>query len=59
LEVHFGHGLNYDNVEMIAAIPQCTELNIGHFIIGEAIFSGLGAAITEMRTLVENARIGL
>jgi pyridoxine 5-phosphate synthase len=59
LEVHFGHGLNYDNVEMIAAIPQCTELNIGHFIIGEAIFSGLGTAITEMRTLVENARIGL
>ena len=59
LEVHFGHGLNYDNVEMIAAIPQCTELNIGHFIIGEAIFSGLGTAINEMRTLVENARMSL
>ena len=59
LEVHFGHGLNYDNVETIATIPQCTELNIGHFIIGEAIFSGLGTAVNEMRTLIDNARVGL
>ena len=57
LEVHFGHGLNYDNVEMIAAIPQCAELNIGHFIIGESIFCGLGQSINRMRTLVEDSRV--
>jgi pyridoxine 5-phosphate synthase len=49
LECHAGHGLNYDNVGLIAALPQIMELNIGHFLIGEAIFVGLGAAIAEMR----------
>lgn len=56
LEVHFGHGLTFDNVEAIAAIPECMELNIGHFIIGEAIFIGLEAAIAEMRHLSSEAR---
>ena len=56
LEVHFGHGLTYDNVGPIAAIPECMELNIGHFIIGEAIFLGLDEAIGEMRRIVTEAR---
>jgi len=56
LEVHFGHGLTYDNVKLIAAIPEGMELNIGHFIIGEAIFVGLEAAISQMRTIVMEAR---
>lgn len=56
LEVHFGHGLTFDNVEKIAAIPECMELNIGHFIIGEAIFMGLDGAIKEMRRLATEAR---
>lgn len=56
LEVHFGHGLTFDNVGDVAAIPECMELNIGHFIIGEAIFMGLESAINEMRTLVTEAR---
>lgn len=56
LEVHFGHGLTYGNVGKIAAIPECMELNIGHFIIGEAIFSGLEAAVAEMRNVVADAR---
>lgn len=56
LEVHFGHGLTFDNVGAVAAIPECMELNIGHFIIGEAIFMGLEAAITEMRRLATEAR---
>ena len=56
LEVHFGHGLTYENVGSIAAIPQATELNIGHFLIGEAIFVGLEAAIKEMRALTADAR---
>lgn len=56
LEVHAGHGLTYDTVEPIAAIPQMMELNIGHFLIGEAIFRGLAPAITEMRTLMDRAR---
>lgn len=49
LEVHAGHGLTYDNVGPVAAIPQVVELNIGHFLIGEAIFIGLPAAMAEMR----------
>ncbi|MEP1229653.1 MAG: pyridoxine 5'-phosphate synthase [Litorimonas sp.] len=57
LEVHFGHGLTFDNVTAIAAIPQAVELNIGHFIIGEAVFTGLEAAIKEMRELMDAARI--
>jgi pyridoxine 5-phosphate synthase len=56
LEVHAGHGLTFDNVQPIAAIPQVMELNIGHFLIGEAVFLGLGAAIEEMRRLMDLAR---
>ena len=56
LEVHAGHGLTYDCVPPIAALPQVIELNIGHFIIGEAIFRGLGPAIAEMRRVMDAAR---
>ncbi len=56
LEVHAGHGLTYDTVGPVAAIPQVMELNIGHFLIGEAIFRGLGPAITEMRRVMDAAR---
>ena len=56
LEVHAGHGLTYDNVAPIAAFPEVMELNIGHFLIGEAIFRGLGPAIEEMRRLMDAAR---
>jgi len=56
LEVHAGHGLTYDNVKPIAAIPEMRELNIGHFLVGEAIFVGLDASIREMRRLMDEAR---
>jgi pyridoxine 5-phosphate synthase len=56
LEVHAGHGLTYDTVKPVAAIPEVRELNIGHFLIGEAIFSGLDSAIRRMRTLMDEAR---
>lgn len=56
LEVHAGHGLTYDCVAPIAALPQVKELNIGHFIIGEAIFRGLAPAILEMRRIMDEAR---
>lgn len=56
LEVHVGHGLTYDSVGPIAALPTVAELNIGHFIIGEAIFCGLGPAIEEMRRCMDEAR---
>jgi pyridoxine 5-phosphate synthase len=56
LEVHVGHGLTYDTVQPVAAFPEVVELNIGHFLIGEAIFLGLGPAITEMRRLMDEAR---
>ena len=56
LECHAGHGLNYENVAPIAAIPNVRELNIGHFLIGEAIFVGLEPAIREMRKLMDAAR---
>ena len=56
LEVHAGHGLTYENVGPIAAIPEVQELNIGHFLIGEAIFSGLDASIRRMRGLMDQAR---
>jgi pyridoxine 5-phosphate synthase len=56
LEVHAGHGLTFDNVAPIAAIPEIMELNIGHFLIGEAVFMGLGAAIEEMRRVMDMAR---
>jgi pyridoxine 5-phosphate synthase len=56
IEVHAGHGLTFANVAPIAAIPQVRELNIGHFLIGEAIFVGLDAAIREMRAAMDAAR---
>jgi len=56
LEVHAGHGIDYETVKPIAAIPQLAELNIGHFLIGEAIFIGLGPAIQRMRSLMDEAR---
>ncbi|MDF1716843.1 MAG: pyridoxine 5'-phosphate synthase [Antarcticimicrobium sp.] len=56
LEVHAGHGLTYDTVQPIAAFPEVRELNIGHFLIGEAIFRGLDPAIREMRRLMDEAR---
>jgi pyridoxine 5-phosphate synthase len=56
IEVHAGHGLTYDNVAPIAAIPQVVELNIGHFLIGEAIFVGLADSIARMRAAMDAAR---
>ncbi|MEX0366701.1 MAG: pyridoxine 5'-phosphate synthase [Ruegeria sp.] len=56
LEVHAGHGLTYDTVQPVAAFPEVRELNIGHFLIGEAIFRGLTPAIAEMRRLMDAAR---
>ena len=58
LEVHVGHGLTYDTVQPVAAFPEVRELNIGHFLIGEAIFLGLEPAIREMRRLMDAARAG-
>ena len=56
IEPHAGHGLTFDNVAPIAAIPQLAELNIGHFLIGEAIFTGLEASVERMRALMDAAR---
>jgi len=56
IEVHAGHGLTFDNVVPIAAIPQLAELNIGHFLIGEAIFDGLAPVVKRMRDLMDAAR---
>ncbi len=56
LEVHAGHGIDYETVGAVAAIPEVAELNIGHFLIGEAIFTGLEAAIGRMRALMDAAR---
>ena len=56
IEPHAGHGLTYNNVGPIAAIPELAELNIGHFLIGEAVFVGLEAAILRMRQLMDDAR---
>jgi pyridoxine 5-phosphate synthase len=58
LEVHAGHGLSFETVAPVAAIPQVAELNIGHFLVGEAIFTGLDAAIRRMRQLMDEARGG-
>ena len=58
LEVHAGHGIDYATVAAVAAIPEIAELNIGHFLIGEAIFIGLDAAIRRMRVLMDQARVG-
>ncbi|MDF0542077.1 pyridoxine 5'-phosphate synthase [Sphingobium sp. H39-3-25] len=56
IEAHAGHGLTFDNVVPIAAIPQIAELNIGHFLIAEAIFDGLGPVVQRMRSLMDSAR---
>lgn len=56
IEVHAGHGLTFDNVQPIAAIPQVRELNIGHFLVGEALFTGLGEAVRRMRELMDAVR---
>ena len=56
IEPHAGHGLTFDNVVPVAAIPQLRELNIGHFLIGEAIFTGLGESVGRMRALMDEAR---
>ncbi len=56
IEVHAGHGIDYDTVAFIAPLPQIRELNIGHFLVGEAIFVGLESAVGRMRTLMDAAR---
>jgi len=58
LECHAGHGLSFDTVKPIAAIPTIRELNIGHFLVGEAIFVGFEASIGKMRQLIDEARRG-
>jgi pyridoxine 5-phosphate synthase len=56
IECHAGHGLDFDNVADVAAIPQLVELNIGHFLVGEAVFGGLPGAVRTMRRLMDLAR---
>jgi len=56
LAVHAGHGLNYENVKPVAAIPEIEELNIGHSIVSRSVFVGLGTAVREMRALIDAAR---
>ncbi|HWL47879.1 MAG TPA: pyridoxine 5'-phosphate synthase [Sphingomonadaceae bacterium] len=56
IEPHAGHGLTFDNVAPVAAIPQIAELNIGHFLIGEAIFTGLAQSVARMRAAIRDAR---
>ena len=58
LEVHAGHGLDFISAERIAALPEIVELNIGHFLVGEAIFEGLGAAVRTMRAAMDRGRGG-
>jgi len=55
IEPHAGHGLTFDNVQPVAAIPQLAELNIGHFLVGEAIFTGLDDSVARMRRLMDEA----
>ena len=57
LEIHAGHGLTFDNVQPIAVLPEIRELNIGHFLIGEAMFVGLVDAIQKMRRLMDDSRL--
>jgi pyridoxine 5-phosphate synthase len=59
LEVHAGHGLDYATAQTIAAIPQIVELNIGHFLMGEAIYAGLAAAVESMRAAMDRGRAGI
>jgi pyridoxine 5-phosphate synthase len=54
--VHAGHGIDYTNVAAVAVIPEVVELNIGHFLVGEAIFTGLEASVAKMRRLMDEAR---
>ena len=56
LEVHAGHGLDYDTVAALTAIPQVVELNIGHFLIGEAVFVGLRESVARMRDIMDVTR---
>ena len=56
LEVHAGHGLDYETAEKIAALPQIVELNIGHFMMGEAIFVGLAQTVKDMRAAMDRGR---
>ncbi|MGZ9086926.1 MAG: pyridoxine 5'-phosphate synthase, partial [Rhodoplanes sp.] len=56
LEIHAGHGLDYETARRVSALPQIVELNIGHFLIGEAIFVGLAEAIRRMREAMEQGR---
>ena len=56
LDVHAGHGLNFENVALIASVPQVSELSIGHFIIGNSIFFGLKETIFTMREIIDSAR---
>jgi pyridoxine 5-phosphate synthase len=56
IEPHAGHGLTFDNVQPIAAIPHLAELNIGHYLVGEAIFTGFETAVGRMRDLMDAAR---
>ena len=58
VECHAGHGLSYGNVGPIAALPEVEELNIGHFLMGQAILDGLGPAVRHMRALMDAAREG-
>jgi pyridoxine 5-phosphate synthase len=59
LTVHAGHGLHYHNVQPVAAIPEIVELNIGHSIVARAVVDGMGAAVREMKVLMDTARRGL
>ena len=56
LEVHAGHGLDYASAETIAALPQIVELNIGHFMVGEAVFEGLAETVKFMRAAMDRGR---
>ena len=58
LECHAGHGLDFANVGAVAAIPAIVELNIGHFLVGEAVFTGIESSIRRMRALMDEARAG-
>ena len=59
LEVHAGHGLNYATAEKISTIPEIVELNIGHFLVGEAVFVGLGESIRRIRAAMDRGREAL
>ncbi|MGL5448464.1 MAG: pyridoxine 5'-phosphate synthase, partial [Rhabdaerophilum sp.] len=56
LEMHAGHGLDFETAEKLATVPEFVEFNIGHFLMGEAIFVGLPAAIAEMRLAMDRGR---